>query len=41
METLERILAEHPFFAGLESYYIEPAGGMCRKRAVQRRQLHL
>jgi len=21
METLERILAEHPFFAGLESYY--------------------
>ena len=21
METLERIIAEHPFFAGLESYY--------------------
>jgi hypothetical protein len=21
METLERIVAEHPFFAGLESYY--------------------
>lgn len=23
METLERIIAEHPFFAGLESYYID------------------
>jgi CRP-like cAMP-binding protein len=22
METLERIIAEHPFFAGLESYYM-------------------
>jgi CRP/FNR family transcriptional regulator, cyclic AMP receptor protein len=22
METLERIIAEHPFFAGLESYYV-------------------
>jgi CRP/FNR family transcriptional regulator, cyclic AMP receptor protein len=23
METLERIIAEHPFFAGLESYYTD------------------
>lgn len=23
METLERIIAEHPFFAGLESYYLD------------------
>jgi len=22
METLERVIAEHPFFAGLESYYL-------------------
>ena len=41
METLERIVAEHPFFAGLEAQYIKPAGRMRGQRALRRRHVYL
>ena len=40
METLERILAEHPFFDALDPAY-EAAGGMCVQCALQAGDVHL
>ena len=41
METLERIIAEHPFFAGLEPYLHEPDRRLRLQRALRGRHLHL
>ena len=35
METLERIIAEHPFFAGLESYYVGLLVGCASNRRFE------
>ena len=40
-QTLERIIAEHPFFADLESDYIDPAGELRRERALQNGRVYL
>ena len=41
METLERIIAEHPFFGGLESYYTGWAKENLAKRIADQRNAGL
>ena len=40
METLERIIAEHPFFAGLDAAFTQTDGGLRLQRAFQGGRLY-